>query len=184
MNKLIVICGVLSSFTLHFIPTTNAYAGENDEIKAPHRIPSPPPPPPAPCPPIPPGVEMEQTCETPTLDELRAKYLETEGPNNRGRNFYYYAGAFFGKHKFYKITAPNQANYSFNTQTMFETLGPPDYQKSLMRDNQTMEVYAYVFNNKSNRDYVMVVYTVNGLIYRSGYSETSLKIDESWEKFK
>ena len=67
---------------------------------------------------------------------------------------------------------------------MFETLGPPDYQKSLTRDNQTMEVYAYVFNNKSNRDYVMVVYTVNGLIYRSGYSETSLKIDESWESYK
>ena len=88
MNKFLVICGVLSWFTIHFIPTTNAYAGENDEIKAPNRIPSPPPPPPAPCPPIPPGVEMEQTCETPTLDELRAKYLETEGPNNRGLNFY------------------------------------------------------------------------------------------------
>ena len=97
-------------------------------------------------------------------------------------NFYYYSSAFFNKNRFYKTTTVNQANFSFNTQKMFEEIGLPDYKKKLTIDSETMDVYAYVFTNKSNRDYVMVVYTANALIYRYGYSETDLIIDESWKK--
>ena len=182
MNKVLVQSGVLLAFTLLFVASTSTYSGEVDGIKSPRRIPSPPPVPLAPCPPMPPGVDMEQTCNTPTLDELRTKYLDTEGDNNRGLNFYYYSSAFFNKNRFYKTTTVNQANFSFNTQKMFEEIGLPDYKKKLTIDSETMDVYAYVFTNKSNRDYVMVVYTANELIYRYGYSETDLVIDESWKK--
>ena len=182
MNKIIVLRGVLLAFTLQYIASMSIYAGEVDGIKSPRRIPSPPPTPAAPCPPMPPGVDIEQTCKTRTLYELQTKYLDSEGENNRGLNFYYYSAAFFNKHRIYTTTTVNQANFSFNTQTMFEELGQPDYKKKLTKDNVYMDVYAYVFTNKSNRDYVMVVYTANELVYRYGYSETDLIIDESWKK--
>ena len=184
MNKLNTLCIVLLMFTLQSIALTSIYAAEREGIEAPRRIPSPPPTPPAPCPPPPPGVDIDQTCKSPTLDELRIKYLETEGTDNRGLNFYFIAAAFFDQHRFYRTTTVNQANFSFNTKTMVETLGPPDYRKTLIKDSETMELFAYVFTNKSKRDSVMIVYTANGLIYRNGYSETSFIIDDSWEKVK
>ena len=183
MNKYFKFFCTLLLFTVYVVPLTSLSAGEQDGTKIQRRIPYPPPTPPAPCPPMPPGVEMEQNCNTPTLEDLRKKYLETEGITNRGLNFYYYAGGFFSEHRFYDTDTVNQANYSFNTQTMFKKLGPPDYQKTLINNYETIEIYAYVFDYKSNKDYVMSVYTANGLVYRNGYSETALKIDDSWEKY-
>lgn len=143
----------------------------------------PPPPPPAPCPPPPPGVSIKTNCETPTLEELKNIYLRTEGHANRGLNFYYFASQLFTEHRLSRTISSAQSNYAIDTQTVFDGLGFPDYEKKKIIRNQTMDLYAYRFDYQSDKDYLLIVYTVNGAVFQAGYSETNLEIDDSWREF-
>ena len=184
MNRCRVSVGVLSLLVALVSPIIVAA----DQLNGPqtHRkIPDPPPPPPPPpCPPAPPGIDIKPNCETLSLEDLRKQYLQSEGNARRGINFFHYATTFFGEHRFYKTQAEYQANYSFNTQALIKELGPPDYQKTRVVNNETVKQYAYAFDYKANKDYLIVLETVNNLVYRIGYTETVIEIDNSWEKYQ
>jgi hypothetical protein len=147
------------------------------------RIPKPPPPPLAPCPPLPPGANIKSHCETPTLESLKKKYLQTEGHANRGLNFYYFAAEFLGRHRLSRIAVAHQANFSLNKQTLFDELGFPEFKKQMRREGQTLDVYAYRFDYQGNKDYLLMVYMTNDQVYRTGSTETSFEIDNSWQDY-
>ncbi|KPJ87461.1 MAG: hypothetical protein AMJ53_18080 [Gammaproteobacteria bacterium SG8_11] len=167
---------------LGFFNVFSIYADDSAEISGKTelgKIPYPPPLPKYPCPIIPLGVKVADHC----FEDLKNKYLQTEGHNNRGLNFYYYASDFFSRHS-YGVKSTHQVGYSADVRTMFEALGLPDYQTREKIENDAMELYAYLFNYKNNNDYLLVVHTAYGYIYRIGYTQTEFEIDESWRKYE
>lgn len=144
-----------------------------------NRIPYPPPLPEYLCPRIAAVVKVNDHCYT----DLKNKYLQTEGQDNRGLNFYYYASEFFSAHS-YGTDSIHQTGYSVDVRGMVEALGLPDYQKSLRGNNEAMELYAYLFDYMGIKDYMMIVYSYNGTIYRIGYTQTAMGIDQNWSLYK
>lgn len=147
------------------------------------RAPKPPPPPLAPCPPLPPGVNLQSHCETPTLEALKKKYLQTEGHADRGLNFYYFAAEFLDRHRLSRVVVAQQANFSLDKQTLFAELGLPEFKKQMQREGLTMDVYAYRFDYQGNKDYMLKVYMTNDQVYRAGYTESGLEIDNTWQDY-
>jgi hypothetical protein len=147
------------------------------------RTPKPPPPPLVPCPPLPPGGKIKSHCETPTLESLKMKYLQTEGYAKRGLNFYYYAAEFLDRHRLSRIAVAHQANFSLNKQTLFAELGFPEFKKQMHREGQILDVYAYRFDYQGNKDYLLIIYVTNDQVYRTGYTETNLEIDNTWRDY-
>ena len=171
---------------------TGQYAGasEDVEIDGPSTStkmrtpPMPPPPPLAPCPPPPPDGSMNYHCESQSLAALKHKYLQTEGHSNRGLNFYYFAGKLFSENLLTKNVRLFEGNYSLTRQTLFDELGNPDYAKRAVIHDKSLELYAYRFDYKGNKDYMIVVSTsLDGSVVQTGYTETRVEIDNSWREF-
>ena len=123
----------------------------------------------------------KRDCDNVDVQELKQKYLTEEGAHNRGVLFYTLLNLFIAENGGHQ--KGDRFIVSFDKSQIFDYLGNPDFKKFDVRDNDTIDQYAYVFSYHGQRNWVAVLYVTNNSIYRIGLSETQTKIDRSWDQY-
>ncbi len=127
------------------------------------------------CPKHGPGKITRSNCLN--FEWMLKKYLNDEGPENRGLRFYQAFLLLDSKSK-------DQKNiYPFDMTKIFGYFGNPSYKRSIEFDGEQINQYAYLFSYLSNKDWACIVSFNDSGIKSIGYSETTDMILGGWSKY-